>query len=447
MFSLGLLAQEFGQLAYAYLNFYKNTPVPYPSIGDIGYFGSILLYTYGVILLAKASGVKIRLNSFSKILQAILFPLIILSLGYSFFLPGYDVAWSNPIKIFLDFGYPLGQSVYISLAILTYILSKQKLGGLMKNKILFVLIALFVQFLCDYTFLYQSSRGIWVVGGFNDYMYLVSYFLMTLALLQLNRDKLNVLILTKIKSKDIPQYLQCEDIFGQLAQKIIREEEKIIGNIAWDLGLSVPGLIIDANYTLCVLGNKNQVINQLISQYEKIFGSSSRELAKDSFKTLSTIVDAIAIEVTITLNLTSARFFIRQISTENFISIYPLGEPKLSVDRDSPVIRFLSGHGLVLVKNEIPKMISSANTIAEAKVLQLIDQEMERLGAEAIGGVFSDHALLGMLILGARVGGKELQSDELAFVGQVLDSSTRELAQVIHFRETQASILRNSSVG
>ena len=60
----------------------------------------------------------------------------------------------------------------------------------MKNKILFVLFALVIQFLCDYTFLYQSSKGIWQVGGVNDYMYLVAYFVMTLALINLNTQSI-----------------------------------------------------------------------------------------------------------------------------------------------------------------------------------------------------------------------------------------------------------------
>lgn len=192
MFSLGLLAQLFGQIAYAYLSFYKNIEVPYPSIGDIGYFGSIPLYILGIWYLAKASGVKIGLSSFRNKIQAVLIPIVVLMIGYFLFLQGYEFDWSEPIKIFLDFGYPFGQAIYISLAILTYLLSKGVLGGVMKSKILFILFALSIQFLSDYTFLYQSSKGTWHVGQINDYMYLIAYFLMTLGLIQLKTvlDKL-----------------------------------------------------------------------------------------------------------------------------------------------------------------------------------------------------------------------------------------------------------------
>lgn len=183
-FSLGLLAQVFGQIVYAIYSFYFNVSVPYPSLGDLGYFGSIPLYVLAVIYLGQASGVKFGLRSFFTKWQSIVVPLVLLSIGYFLFLKGYSFDWSNPLKVFLDNGYPIGQAIYISLTILVFLLSKGVLGGVMKNRVLFILFALFLQFLSDYTFLYQSSRGIWSAGGMNDFMYLVAYFAMTLGLIQ-----------------------------------------------------------------------------------------------------------------------------------------------------------------------------------------------------------------------------------------------------------------------
>lgn len=185
MFSLGLFAQAFGECVYAYYTFYLNVGIPYPSFGDIGYFGSIPLYILGVFFLAQASGVKIKLKSFGHQLQAIFIPVMALIIAYFLFLQGYEFDWSNPIKIFLDFGYPFGQAIYVSLALLTYLLTRGILSGIMKSKILFILLALCVQFLSDYNFLYQVSRGTWVTGGFGNFLYLSAFFLMTLGLLQL----------------------------------------------------------------------------------------------------------------------------------------------------------------------------------------------------------------------------------------------------------------------
>jgi uncharacterized membrane protein len=154
-------------------------------LGDIGYFGSVILYLLAALHLSWAVGAKFSLRNLSGKLAAVLIPLVILVAGYWLFLKGYEFDLSNPVKVFLDFGYPLGEAIYISLGILTFILSRKFLGGLMRPKVLFVLFALLIQFIADYTFLYQSSKETWYAGGLNDYIYLVAYFLMSLALFNL----------------------------------------------------------------------------------------------------------------------------------------------------------------------------------------------------------------------------------------------------------------------
>ncbi len=185
-FSLGLLFQVFGQTVYSYYNLFAKIQAPYPSLGDIGFFGSIPMYIYGGVLLAKASGVKVSLRSFDSKAQAFFIPFIALSLSYIVFLRGYEFDFSQPLKIFLDFGYPLGQAIYVSVAILTLLLCRKILGGIMKYPVLFFLVALIFQYVSDYTFLYQASRNIWYVGGMGDFLYSVSYLLMTFALVYMN---------------------------------------------------------------------------------------------------------------------------------------------------------------------------------------------------------------------------------------------------------------------
>ncbi len=185
-FALGLAAQEFGQLAYSFYTYYLHVEIPYPSIGDVGYFGSIPLYILGVFFLAKVAGVNIGLRTFVNKMQAIFLPIIMLILSYIFFLKDYSADWSKPLTIFLDFGYPFGQAIYISLATLTFLLSINILGGKMRGKILLILLALLIQYVADYMFLYQAHQGKIYAGSFNDYLYLLAYFIMTIGLLQLN---------------------------------------------------------------------------------------------------------------------------------------------------------------------------------------------------------------------------------------------------------------------
>ena len=182
MLSIGLLSQFFGQFMYAYDIYIRNIEVPYPSIGDIGYFGSVICYIIGVSLLAKVSGFKFTLKSLEGKLQAIVIPLILLTSSYLIFLKGYEFDFSNALKVFLDFGYPLGEAIYVSIAILTLLMCRNILGGIMKKPIFFLIFALIYQYFSDFTFLYQANAGTWYVGGVNDYLYFSSYFLMTIGL-------------------------------------------------------------------------------------------------------------------------------------------------------------------------------------------------------------------------------------------------------------------------
>jgi len=185
MFSLGLFFQAFGQSVFSYYNLIAQIEVPYPSLSDIGFFGSIPFYVYGAILLGRASGVGKSLHThFGKFVS---FSLLVLMLGFSycFFLNGYDFRGANWTKVFLDFGYPIGQTVYVSIAVLAYLLSKDVLGGVMRKYILWIFVALAFQYISDFNFLYQASLQTWVNGGYGDYLYLVSYFVMALGLVKL----------------------------------------------------------------------------------------------------------------------------------------------------------------------------------------------------------------------------------------------------------------------
>lgn len=183
-YALGLLAQVFGQVSYSLYTYIFSKEIPYPSIGDVGYMGSVLLYIVATYLLVKATTPKASLHSYFGRLQAIIIPLAMLVFSYVEFLNGYEFDWSNPVATILDFAYPFGQAIYVSLAILALSLSWRFLGGRMRPIILFLLAALVVQYIADFMFLYQTSRDTWTTGGINDYIYAASYFLMSVSLVR-----------------------------------------------------------------------------------------------------------------------------------------------------------------------------------------------------------------------------------------------------------------------
>ncbi len=181
LFSIGLLLQSFGQGVSSYY-VYTTGDVPYPSIGDIGFFGSAIFYILGVALLSKIVGVKAYFKTPLNKVIAVIIPVVLVVGSYFLFLKGYEYDWSNPIQTFLDFGYPIYQAIYVAIAVLALVVAKKYLGGMMKAPVLVLLMALVMQYISDFVFLYQASRELYIPEGINDCMYFASYFLMALAL-------------------------------------------------------------------------------------------------------------------------------------------------------------------------------------------------------------------------------------------------------------------------
>ncbi len=179
-FSIGLLLQVFGQSVFgAYILLYKVN-APYPSLADVGFFTSAIFYICALVSLAGITGVKIKMRSFWQRTEAFLIPLAVLALSYFVFLQGYHAEWDHPIKIFLDFAYPLVEATYVSLALIILLFAKDLVGGAVKWPPL--LLAMIMQYLADFNFLYQVKNGTWTNYGYGDILYLLAYFILSISL-------------------------------------------------------------------------------------------------------------------------------------------------------------------------------------------------------------------------------------------------------------------------
>ncbi len=180
--SLGLLFQFLGQLSYAIYYYVYNVENPYPSFGEVFYFGSIPIYICGVWLLARALGVGRSLRTSRSKYALFLIPLIMLFISYQLFLKDYEVDSTSPVTTFLDYGYPFGQAIFISLTIVAFIFSKKALGGILRKSVMFVFMALVFQYFADTIFLYETLTDTWRPGGLDDLLFVTSYFSMAFAL-------------------------------------------------------------------------------------------------------------------------------------------------------------------------------------------------------------------------------------------------------------------------
>ena len=74
------------------------------------------------------------------------------------------------------------------------------------------------------------------------------------------------------------------DIFDKIVENIIKEQELIIGPVAWDEARKVKGIkIINPAVGEVVVeknGDEREVINKLVSQYERLFGRASHEVCR-----------------------------------------------------------------------------------------------------------------------------------------------------------------------
>lgn len=73
-------------------------------------------------------------------------------------------------------------------------------------------------------------------------------------------------------------------VFNQISIRIIKEQELIIGPLAWDEASKVEGLtVIDRKKPdVSVTGEPKAVINALVARYEQLFGRLSRDVSREA---------------------------------------------------------------------------------------------------------------------------------------------------------------------
>lgn len=77
------------------------------------------------------------------------------------------------------------------------------------------------------------------------------------------------------------------DIFGEMAEKIIKEQEEIIGPVAMEQARKVNGLSIDIQkHEVTFVGNKTEILEKLVEKYKELFGQASIEVCKDAVRNM-----------------------------------------------------------------------------------------------------------------------------------------------------------------
>ena len=77
-------------------------------------------------------------------------------------------------------------------------------------------------------------------------------------------------------------------IFNQISVRIIKEQELIIGPLAWEEAKKVPGLqVVDQQKGEVAFGaDAKDVLDKLVAQYGRLFGRASIEVCKEAVQDL-----------------------------------------------------------------------------------------------------------------------------------------------------------------
>lgn len=77
------------------------------------------------------------------------------------------------------------------------------------------------------------------------------------------------------------------EIYSEIAQRIIKQQETIIGPVAIEQAMHIPNLHVDwDNQKVTVKADGPKVIDRLVGQYKKLFGKVSVEVCRDAAEPL-----------------------------------------------------------------------------------------------------------------------------------------------------------------
>lgn len=73
------------------------------------------------------------------------------------------------------------------------------------------------------------------------------------------------------------------DPYVDAVSRIIKQQQVLIGPIALDQARKVIGLSLNGGSSITFQGNKKEILENLVKQYQKLFGKASVEVCKEAF--------------------------------------------------------------------------------------------------------------------------------------------------------------------
>ncbi|MBU4246388.1 MAG: hypothetical protein ABIF85_01525 [Nanoarchaeota archaeon] len=168
--SIGLLFWGFGALTWLYYNIAMKLEVPYPSIADALFVGTVLSASWGLFWLLKS--IK---NSFDAgtIIKLAVIPVAVFAVTYILFIQSKLVENVSGIEKALNVFYPVGDAVFLSFTIVLLTLIR---GGKMFKPISIICAGFIIQSMADFSFSWTTSAGTYYTGNWVDILFSLAFF-------------------------------------------------------------------------------------------------------------------------------------------------------------------------------------------------------------------------------------------------------------------------------
>ncbi len=181
--SLGLLFQWFGIQIWTFYNLI-GIQVPYPSVADLGYFSTTICYFIASWYLLIAN-IPFLGNIFTRKKNLLLLsPLVLLFIISVNYIHLSKYTFDQQIKLIFDFLYPFIEITTLFISISTLVFSQFLSNNIKRRNVLF-LFAFACHFFTDYIFVISVRNSTYSNGGYNDFLYLISHVVMTIAVISI----------------------------------------------------------------------------------------------------------------------------------------------------------------------------------------------------------------------------------------------------------------------
>lgn len=192
LMSCGTVSWGLGNVVWSFHNFVLHEEVPYPSLADFGFALAIPLWAFGVFYLSRATGVKFSLRKFKGRILLVILPIVAAIFSYySLFVIARSSSFEiegGLLKIFLDFYYPIGDWVILTMSFLIFGLSFRYLGGRFRLPVLIILVGFILMFIADFSFSYTTTIGSYFNGSYPDLLFATALFVLSFGVSSLDTD-------------------------------------------------------------------------------------------------------------------------------------------------------------------------------------------------------------------------------------------------------------------